>query len=125
VRYALALALCQVIAACAGTIVLAASPRAGGDVVSADEECNCEHSSGVMCPMHRRSSSRPIPADAPRWCTGLDDSVFAVLPVFGALALPERIAHLARPELEPLVTAPRPGAPRSLDRPPDSPPPRG
>jgi hypothetical protein len=124
VRYAVALAVCQVVAVCSATIVLAAAPHAGGAAVALDEECRCEHSAGVMCPMHRRSSSRPVPADAPRWCQGTDDAAFAVLPALGTLALPERIAPLTPTTVESLAPAFRAEAPRPLARPPDSPPPR-
>lgn len=124
VRYAVALAVCQVAMVCSATIVLAAAPH-GGAAVAVDEECRCEHSAGVMCPMHRRSSSRPVPVDAPRWCQGVDDSVLAALPVLGTLALPERIAPLIPTAVESLVPAFRAEAPRPLARPPGSPPPRG
>jgi hypothetical protein len=123
VRYALALAVCQVVAVCSATIVLAAAPHAGA-AVAVDEECRCEHSAGVMCPMHRRSSSRPVPADAPRWCQGVDDTAFAVPPAFGAFALLERIALHTPTAVESLAPAFRAEAPRPLARPPDSPPPR-
>jgi hypothetical protein len=123
-RYALALALCQVAVLCSATIVLAATPRAGGTTVGAEDECNCEHSTAVMCPMHRKSSSRPLPANTPRWCKGVDGSTYAVLPVLGALALPERVARLLLPLLESPAAAVSAEAPRPLARPPDSPPPR-
>ena len=123
-RYALLLAVCQVAAVCSATLVLAATLQGGAATVAADEECRCEHSTAVMCPMHRRSSSRPVPANAPRWCTGVDDSAYGVLPVLGGLALPERIAQVARPNIESLASAPLAEAPRPLARPPDSPPPR-
>lgn len=123
-RYALALAMCHVAVLCSATIVLAATPRADGVTVGADEECDCEHSTAVMCPMHRKSSSRPVPANTPRWCKGVDGSTYAVLPVLGALALPERIAQLELPLVEPHAAAVSAEVPRFLDRPPDSPPPR-
>jgi hypothetical protein len=75
--------------------------------------------------MHRKSSSRPVPANTPRWCKGVDTSNYAVLPVLGTLALPERIAQVGLPIPEAPATAFNAAAPRSLDRPPDSPPPRG
>jgi hypothetical protein len=124
VRYAVALAVCQALAVCSATIVLAAAPHAGG-ALAVEEECTCEHSAGVMCPMHRRSSSRPVPVDAPKWCQGVDDSLLAALPVLGTLALPERIAQLVPTAVESLAPSFRAEAPRPLDRPPDSPPPRG
>ena len=123
-RYALAVAVCQLAVLSSSTLVLAASRQAGALTVGAAEECSCEHTPGVMCPMHRRSTSRPAPADAPRWCKGVDNSTFAVLPAFGALAMPERVAPLARPVGESPAPAFVAGAPRPLDRPPDSPPPR-
>ena len=122
-RYALALAMCHVAVLCSATIVLAATPPAGGTTVGADD-CSCEHSTAVMCPMHRKSTSRPVPANTPRWCKGADASTFAVLPVLGTLALPERIARMLLPLVESPAAAVSAGAPRSLDRPPDSPPPR-
>jgi hypothetical protein len=121
VRYAVALAVCQVVMGSA-TIVTATTLQAGG--LAVDEECRCEHSAGVMCPMHRRSSSRPVPADAPRWCQGVDDTAFAVPPAFGAFALLERIALHTPTAVESLAPAFRAEAPRPLARPPDSPPPR-
>ena len=124
-RYALALAMCHVALLCSATIVLAATSQAGGLTVGADEECNCEHSTAVMCPMHRKSTSRPVPANTPRWCKGIDTSSYAILPVLGTLALPERIAQLLLPLVESPAAAVSAEAPRSLDRPPDSPPPRG
>jgi hypothetical protein len=122
VRYAVALAVCQVVMGSA-TIVTATTLQAGG--LAVDEECRCEHSAGVMCPMHRKSSSRPVPLDAPRWCQGADDSALAVLPTFGTLALPERVARLTPPVVASPAPALRAEAPRPLARPPDSPPPRG
>jgi hypothetical protein len=122
---ALAVAICQVAVLSASTIVLAASPRAGGLRVAADEECSCEHSAGVMCPMHRRSTSRPIPANGPRWCKGVDDSSYAVLPALGTLAMPERVAELVPSVTEAVAPTVPAETPRFLDRPPDSPPPRG
>jgi hypothetical protein len=120
-RYAVALAVCQLAMVCSATIALASTPHQRAAV---EEECRCEHTAGVMCPMHRKSSSRPVPADAPRWCQGADDSALAVLPALGALALPERIALLTPTTLESPAPAFRAEAPRPLDRPPDSPPPR-
>jgi hypothetical protein len=117
----MALAICQVLAVCSATIVQASTPHQRAAV---EEECRCEHTAGVMCPMHRRSSSRPMPVDAPRWCQGADDSALAVLPAPGALALPERIARLTPAALESPAPAFRAEAPGPLDRPPDSPPPR-
>ena len=123
-RYALVLAVCQVAVLSSATLVLAAASRSGALTVGADEECRCDHTAGVMCPMHRRTSSRPVPADAPRWCTGVDDSAYGVLPVLGGLALPERIAQVVRPNIESRATVSLAEAPRPLARPPDSPPPR-
>jgi hypothetical protein len=123
-RYALAVVVCQLLVVCAPTIVMAASPRPGGLTVASDEECRCEHTAGVMCPMHRRSSSRPIPSGTPRWCQGVDDSAYAVLPVFGTLALPERVTQFAHPLTVSRALTSAAEAPRPLDRPPDSPPPR-
>jgi hypothetical protein len=122
--YAIALALCQVAAVGSATIVLAASPQSRALTVAADDECSCEHTTGVMCPMHRKSSSRPVPANAPRWCQGVDDSTAAVLPVLGALALPERVARFTIPVVSSLAPPLRVEAPRPLHSPPDSPPPR-
>ena len=123
-RYALALAMCHVAVLCSATIVMAATPRAGGTTVGAEEHCSCDHATAVMCPMHRKSTSRPVPANTPRWCKGIDTSTYAVLPVLGTLALPERIAQLLLPLREIPAAAVSAEAPRSLDRPPDSPPPR-
>jgi hypothetical protein len=118
------MALCQVAMVCSATIVLAAAPHMGGAAVAVAEECSCDHSTAVMCPMHRRSSSRPVPANAPRWCAGVDGSACAVVPVLGTLAPPEHVAQFTSPNLDLLAPAPRAAAPRPLDRPPDSPPPR-
>ena len=123
-RYALALAICHVAVLCSATIVLAATPRAGGTTVGADEECSCDHSTAVMCPMHRKSTSRPAPANAPRWCKGIDTSTYAVLPVLGALALPERVVAFVLPIVESSAPDARAASVRLLGHPPDSPPPR-
>jgi len=123
-RYALAVAVCQVAVLCSSTLVLAASTPSSGAQVTADEECSCDHSTGVMCPMHRRASSRPAPTNAPRWCKGVDGSSYAVLPVLGTFALGERVAQLVAGITESTAHAPRPEARRLLARPPDSPPPR-
>ena len=123
--YALALVVCQVGVVASATIVLASSPRSGALGVAADEECNCDHSTGVMCPMHRRSSSRPAPANGPRWCKGVDGSTYAVIPALGTLALPERVAALVVPAFDSIALVPVADAPLPLDHPPDNPPPRG
>jgi hypothetical protein len=123
-RGALAVAVCQVAVLCSTTIVLAASTPSSAVRVTADEECSCDHSTGVMCPMHRRGGSRPAPTNAPRWCKGVDGSSYAVVPALGTLALPERVAQLAPGISESTAPAPRTSAPRPLARPPDSPPPR-
>lgn len=123
-RYALAVAVCQVAVLSTSTIVLAASPHDGSLHVAAGEECTCDHTAGVMCPMHKRASSRPAPSNAPRWCKGVDGSSYAVLPVLGTLALPERVAELLLSFETTPVLAPRAQAALPLDRPPDSPPPR-
>ena len=123
-RYALAVAVCQVAVLSASTIVLAATPHSGALHVAADEECTCDHTAGVMCPMHKRASSRPVPTNAPRWCSGAADSTFALIPVLGNFALPERVAELVLTVTESAMPARRVEAPRLLDRPPDSPPPR-
>jgi len=122
--YALAAAVCQVAVLSSTTMVLAASPQYSAVTVAADEECSCDHSSGVMCPMHQRSTSRPGPANGPRWCKGVDGSSYAVLPVLGTLALPERVAPPLHSIVESAAPVPRAAAPRLLVRPPDSPPPR-
>ena len=123
-RYALVVAVCQVAALSASTMVLAASPPDVGLHIGTGEECTCDHTAGVMCPMHKRASSRPAPANAPRWCKGVDESSFAVLPVIGTLALPEYVTDLLPQITATAAPAIRVGAPRLLDRPPDSPPPR-
>lgn len=105
-------------------MVLAASRPSSAAHVTAGEECSCDHSTGVMCPMHRRGSSRPAPTNAPRWCQGVDGSSYAVLPVLGTLSLPERVVQLAPGVTESTAPAPLTVAPRPLDHPPDSPPPR-
>lgn len=115
--------MCQVAGLLSATIVLAAAPAGGDAAVTADEECRCEHSAAVMCPMHKRSSPRP-PGNAPRWCAGVGDSAYAVLPVLGTLALPERVAPLACPDHGSRAASVVSLAPRSLGVPPDSPPPR-
>jgi hypothetical protein len=74
--------------------------------------------------MHRRSSSRHVPANAPRWCKGANDTAYATLPALGVLALPERAAVVTRPIGDALPVAPRVEALRPLHHPPDSPPPR-
>ena len=123
-RYALVVAVCQLAVLCFSTITLAASARSAALAVSAGEECSCEHTAGVMCPMHRKSSPRPAPANGPRWCNGVDGGAFAVLPSLGALAMPERIVELVLSFAESTAPAFRADAPRLLARPPDNPPPR-
>jgi hypothetical protein len=123
-RCALAVAVCQVAVLCSTTVALGASTPSGAVHVTADEECTCDHSAGVMCPMHRRASSRPAPTNAPRWCKGVDGSSYAVVPVLGTLVLPERVAQLTPGISESAAPAPRSASPRPLARPPDSPPPR-
>ena len=123
-RFALALVVCQLAALSFSTLVLAASQPPGALTVGAHEECSCDHTTGVMCPMHRRSASRPIPANVPRWCKGVDGSTYAVLPVLGTLAMPERVALFAVPAVESTPPAFRAASPRPLDHPPDNPPPR-
>jgi hypothetical protein len=123
-HYALAVAVCQVAVLCSTTIALAASTPSSVVHVTAGEECSCDHSTGVMCPMHRRGSSRPAPTNAPRWCKGVDASSYAVVPALGTLALPERVAQLAPGISESTAPASRTASPRPLARPPDSPPPR-
>jgi len=123
-RYALAVALCQLAVLCSSTITLAASVRSAALAVSAGEECSCDHTAGVMCPMHRKSSPRPAPTNGPRWCNGVNGDTFALLPSIGALAMPERVAHFQPSIVESVAPALRADAPRLLDRPPDNPPPR-
>jgi len=123
-RYALAAAVCQIAVVCSTTMVLAASTPSSATHVTAGEACSCDHSTGVMCPMHRSASSRPAPTNAPRWCKGVDGSSYAVLPVLGTLALGERVAQLVAGITESTAHAPRTEARRLLARPPDSPPPR-
>ena len=123
-RWALAVAVCQVAVIGSATIVLAASMPSSGVHLTAGEECSCDHSTGVMCPMHRRASSRPAPTNAPRWCKGVDGSSYAVLPVLGTLAMPEHVAQFVLAITESAAPAVRIKAPRPLTRPPDSPPPR-
>ena len=123
-RYALAVAVCQVAVLCSSTLVLAASTPSSGVHLTAGEECSCDHSTGVMCPMHRRGSSRPAPTNGPRWCKGVDSSSYAVLPVLGTLSLPESIAPFVCAVTESTAPAPCSKPPRPLPRPPDSPPPR-
>jgi hypothetical protein len=124
-RIALLVVLCQLGLVIAPSVALAAHHLQSGTArVAAAEECTCEHEAGVMCPMHRRSAPRPIPAGAPRWCGAGDASLFALAPVLGALVPPEPLHEAA---LIPLVTPGSPFANDSLlrlDRSPDSPPPR-
>ena len=123
-RYALAIAVCQLAVLGSSTITLAASARSAALAVNAGEECSCEHTAGVMCPMHRNSSSRPAPTNGPRWCNGVDGGAFAVLPSLGALAMPERIVELALSFAESAAPAFGTDSPPLLARPPDNPPPR-
>ena len=63
--YALFAAVCQLsLAVGASTIMLASTPPGASTV--AEDDCSCEHSAAVMCPMHRRPTSRPIPPGTPR-----------------------------------------------------------
>jgi hypothetical protein len=121
-RYALAVAVCQLAVLLSATVVLTAS-TSGASTIAADEECRCDHSAAVMCPMHKRST-RPLPPDAPRWCAGVDETAYAVLPTLGVLGLPERDTQTISLTFESLVPAARAGAIHPLATPPDSPPPR-
>ena len=121
--YALLVAACQLsLAAGASTIMLASTPPGASTV--AEDDCSCEHSAAVMCPMHRRPASRPIPPGTPRWCGAGDDSVFALLPVLGALTVPEPVQGILEPSSVPLTLSRTAVHPVRLAHPPDSPPPR-
>ena len=111
------LAVCQ-IATVASPTVLAAVPAASS--IAAHEECTCDHSTGVMCPMHRRAQH----PNAPRLCSGLDLATYALLPGSHPLAMPLSVAQLSHPPAEAFVPAPAAETPLPLARPPDSPPPR-
>ena len=100
--------------------ILAAMPSSSTSSVSAHEECTCDHVAGVMCPMHRRSSS----PNGPRWCAAGDASIYFLLPGLNAPALPARVATLAAPTSESVAPASCAEVPLPLDSPPDSPPPR-
>jgi hypothetical protein len=118
-RCAIVLAVSQVVTMASATI-LAALPSSSTASVSAHEECTCDHAAGVMCPMHRRSSS----PNGPRWCAAGDASIYFLLPGLNAPALPVRVAGLAPPTFESVAPALSVGVPLALASPPDSPPPR-
>jgi hypothetical protein len=118
-RCAIVLAVCQV-ATIASVTLLAALPSAGASSVSSHEECTCDHVAGVMCPMHRRSSS----PKGPRWCAAGDASIYLLLPGLNAPAMPLRVATLAPPISESVAPARSAGIALTLASPPDSPPPR-
>ena len=120
----LAVAVCQLAVLCSSTVALAASASPGALSVGAGDACSCDHSTGVMCPMHRKGSTRPAPANGPRWCKGADGATYALLPVLGTLAMPERVVRFDRSLSEGATPAFRADTPRLLDQPPDSPPPR-
>jgi hypothetical protein len=124
-RIAWLVAVCQLALVIIPSAAIAAHQlQSGRASIAAEEECTCEHEAGVMCPMHRRSAPRPIPAGAPRWCGAGDDSLFALAPVLGALVAPEPIQTTVL--TLPVVPLHTHDAARLLllDRPPDSPPPR-
>lgn len=122
-RYALLVAACQLsLAVSAGAVMLTAA-RPGSAVV-AEDDCSCEHSAAVMCPMHRRTAPRPVPAGTPRWCGAGDDSIFALMPVLGALTVPEPVLQSLAPSSTTLTLAATAERPVRPAYPPDSPPPR-
>jgi hypothetical protein len=120
---ALSVALCQVSLSMSATAIVLAGARPGAAAV-AEEECECEHSAAVMCPMHRRSAPKPAAPGTPRWCSAGDDSLLALVPVYGALAVPEALHRLLPPPATPRALARVADRPTDLDSPPDSPPPR-
>jgi len=122
VRYALLVAVCQLSLALSASTVMLASTHTG--VATVEAECSCDHSTAVMCPMHKRRAPRPLPPGTPRWCGAGDDSIFALLPVYGTLAAPEPLHRVLAPAATPRSFAPVSDRPVGLDSPPDSPPPR-
>ena len=120
--YALLAAMCQLGVAMSASTVMLTSARTGAAIVA--DECSCDHSAAVMCPMHRRSAPRPLPAGTPRWCGAGDDSVFALVPTLGALGAPEAFQQILPPSSVPLAFALHADRPVRTARPPDNPPPR-
>lgn len=120
--YALLVAVCQGGMVVSASAVMLTTPHSDKAVL--EDECSCEHSAAVMCPMHRRSTPRPVPPGTPRWCGAGDDSLFALVPVLGALTAPEAVHALLPPPRLTLATPPFAGRLVRPDRPPDSPPPR-
>ena len=123
VRYALLAAVCQLSLAVSASAVMLATTHTGARD-RRGRGCSCDHSTAVMCPMHRRSAPRPVPPGTPRWCGAGDDSIFALLPVLGTLAVPEPVQQSLAPSATSLALAPVAERPVRLARPPDSPPPR-
>jgi hypothetical protein len=122
-RYALLLAVCQLsLSLSASAIMLASTPP--GVATVAEDECSCEHSAATMCPMHRRSAPRPLPAGTPRWCGAGDDSIFALVPVYGTLAAPEPVHRVLAPSPTRRTFSRSADRPVGLESPPDNPPPR-
>jgi hypothetical protein len=74
--------------------------------------------------MHRRGSTRPPPPGTPRWCSAGDDTIFALVPVYGTLAAPEPVHRVLAPSATPPTFAHDADRPTALESPPDSPPPR-
>jgi len=125
---ALVLAVCQVVLAGTATVVLA-STSSKTATVAPDDDCTCEHSAGVMCPMHRPSKTspaktRPAPSKALRSFVSCDEPAYLMVPGYGALAPPESIQTAPLPAADaaaPAALAQHPVRVASL---PDPPPPR-
>jgi hypothetical protein len=92
--------------------------------VTAGEECSCDHSTGVMCPMHRRAARVRRPPTRRGGARAWDGSSYAVLPVLGTLALPERVAQFVAGSPNPPLHARAPRRPVRSPARPTVPPPR-
>ena len=121
--YALLVAACHLSLAVTASTIMLTTARPGMAVVAGDD-CTCDHSAARMCPMHQRTAPRPVPAGTPRWCGAGADSIFALIPVLGALTVPEPVLQSLAPSGTTLTLAATGERPVRPARPPDSPPPR-
>jgi hypothetical protein len=127
---ALLLAVCQLMLVVTTTAVLASRASAPPTAtVSADDDCTCEHSAGVMCPMHRPSKTssaktRPAPSRTLRSFVSCEESASFVVPGYGALAPPESIQRAPQPAADAAARVAFAQHPARVDSPPDFPPPR-
>ena len=115
----LAVVACQVAGLAAVPLVVcvtAASQDTDGAIV-----CTCSHGANGECPMHQ---PRKTPRETPRWCSGCDDGLQAVLTLYAVAGVPVEPPHAAAPQtVTTLAIAPLAAA-RRRAHPPLAPPPK-